>query len=510
MSVHLERQPTPQRFLTGRAASRSGGRCPARPARPGGPVLTSTGLAILLCGGFLTLLDFFIVNVALPTMSTTLHASGPMLALVVAGYGVAYALMLVIGGRLGDAKGRRRLFIIGVAGFTLSSFLCGVAPNIGALVALRIVQGISAAMSQPQVLATIHATLAGHRRSRAIGLYASMGGVAASVGQLFGGALVQANIGGLSWRPIFLVNVPVGIVVLALSRRFVPATKSPEPAGVDLLGTTLIGVALVALLVPLTEGHALGWPAWTWLLLALAPVAAATAIYVERRIERRGGAPLIAPSLVRLPSMWRGLALVVPFFAGFGAFMFVFALAVQDGLGYSPLRSGLALAPMTGAFLVGSLVAPRLVSRFGGRVLSVAMASESVVLVALAIQVIRQWPHIGTFSMSPELIVGGFAQAITVVTLFRSVLADVPHRLSGIGSGVLVTVQQAALALGVASLGSLYLSAAGHGPADAFGVIFVAEAALFGVVALGGWVLLGRRATVPAHADGGPQFAVEL
>ena len=189
----------------------------------------------MLCGGFLPLLDFFIVNVALPTMTTTLHASGPMLQLVVAGYGIAYALMLVVGGRLGDAIGRRRMFMIGVTGFTISSLLCGLAPSIGALVALRIIQGLSAAMSQPQVLATIHATLDGPRRARAMALYASMGGVGATVGQLFGGGLVQANLWGLSWRPIFLVNVPVGLAVLALSRRFLPATKSPSrPASTSL------------------------------------------------------------------------------------------------------------------------------------------------------------------------------------------------------------------------------------------------------------------------------------
>jgi MFS family permease len=455
--------------------------------------LRLTGLVILLCGGFLPLLDFFIVNVALPTMTSTLHASGPMLQLVVAGYGVAYALMLVVGGRLGDALGRRRMFVIGVAGFTLSSLLCGLAPSIGALVALRIIQGLSAAMSQPQVLATIHASLDGPRRARAIALYASMGGVGATVGQLFGGALVQANLWGLSWRPIFLVNVPVGLAVLALSRRFLPATRSPEPAGVDLAGTALLGVTLVALLVPLTEGRALGWPVWTWLLLALAPVAGAAAIATERRIERRGGAPLIAPSLVSLPSMRRGLTLAIPFFAGFGAFMFVFALAVQDGLRYSPLRSGLSLLPMMATFLLGTLIAPKLVARFGGRAIAVALAAEVVALVCLAIQVLVQWPHIGTFAMAPEFLVAGFAQAIAMVTLLRTVLADVPHHLSGIGSGILVTVQQAALALGVASLGSVYLSVATLSPARGFGLILIAMAVLFSAVAVGSWWLLSAK-----------------
>ncbi|HEY3907352.1 MAG TPA: MFS transporter [Streptosporangiaceae bacterium] len=480
---------------------------PRSPTPVAPQALRLTGLAILLCGGFLPLLDFFIVNVALPTMSTTLHASGPMLQLVVAGYGIAYALMLVVGGRLGDAIGRRRMFMIGVTGFTISSLLCGLAPSIGALVALRIIQGLSAAMSQPQVLATIHATLDGPRRARAMALYASMGGVGATVGQLFGGALVQANLWGLSWRPIFLVNVPVGLGVLALCRRFLPATKSPEPAGVDLAGTALLGVTLVALLVPLTEGRALGWPVWIWLLLALAPVAGAAAIAVERRIERRGGAPLIAPSLVSLPSMRRGLALAIPFFVAFGAFMFVFALAVQDGLHYSPLRSGISLAPMMVTFLIGTLVAPRLVARFGGRGIAVAMAAEVVALVSLAIQVLVQWPHIGTFAMAPEFLVAGFAQAIAMVTLLRTVLADVPHRLSGIGSGILVTVQQAALALGVASLGSVYLSVAGLHPARGFGLILIAMAVLFGAVAVGSLRLLSASGpSAPAESEA----AIEL
>src|SRR6266536_2996078 len=205
--------------------------------------LSPVGLLVLLCGGFLPILDFFIVNVALPTMDSTLHASAPMLELVVAGYGTAYALMLVIGGRLGDAIGRDRMFVAGIVGFTVSSLLCGIAPNAGVLIAARIAQGLSAAMSQPQVIATFQATLDGHRRARAIALYASMGGVAASLGQLLGGLIVNADIAGLSWRPIFLVNVPIGVAVLALTRRFVPATRSPKPASVDLPGTVLLGVA---------------------------------------------------------------------------------------------------------------------------------------------------------------------------------------------------------------------------------------------------------------------------
>ena len=448
--------------------------------------LSPIGLIVLLAGGFLPVLDFFIVNVALPTMDSTLHASAPMLELVVAGYGVAYALMLVVGGRLGDALGRHRLFVAGLVGFTISSLLCGIAPNIGVLIAARIAQGLSAAMSQPQVLATFHATLDGHKRGRAIGLYAAMGGLGASIGQLLGGVLVNADIAGLSWRPIFLVNVPVGAAVLLLTRRYVPATRSPHPASVDLPGTTLLGITIIALLIPLTEGRALHWPVWIWLLLLAAPVAAAATVLVERRTERAGHTPLIPPSLVGLRSMRRGLTMAVPFFMGFGAFMFVFALTVQDGLHDSALQSGVAITPMAVAFFAGSLAAPRLIARYGRYVVTTGVALQAVGLVWLIAVMRGDWPQVTALAMAPSLLVAGFGQALAVVGLFRIVLADVPQRLAGIGSGVLVTMQQGALALGVASLGSLFISlAASSGMRHAFTVVVSIQALIAVVVSVG-------------------------
>jgi MFS family permease len=420
--------------------------------------LTPIGLLVLLCGGFLPILDFFIVNVALPTMDSTLHASAPMLELVVAGYGTAYAVMLVIGGRLGDAIGRNRMFVAGVVGFTISSLLCGLAPSVDVLIAARIAQGLSAAMSQPQVLATFQSTLDGAKRARAIALYASMGGIAASLGQLLGGIIVQADIAGLSWRPIFLVNVPIGIAVLALTRRFVPATRSPHPASVDLPGTVLLGVAIVALLVPLTEGRVLHWPTWIWLLLVVSAVAAITMVIVERRTERAGRTPLVPPSLVRLRSMRRGLMLAIPFFLGFGAFMFVFVLTVQNGLGESALQSGVAITPMAVAFFAGSLLAPRLLARFGRLVVVAGLALQAIGLVWLIDVMHGEWPHVSTLALAPSLAIAGIGQAFALVGFFRIILADVPARLAGVGSGVLVTMQQGSLALGVASLGSLFVS----------------------------------------------------
>jgi MFS family permease len=443
--------------------------------------LSTVGLVVLLCGSFLPVLDFFIVNVALPTMDATLHASAATLELVVAAYGVAYALLLVVGGRLGDAIGRRRMFVLGLAGFTVSSLICGIAPNIEILIAARILQGLSAAMSQPQVLATFQATLEGPRRARAIGLYASTAGLAASIGQLLGGLLVQADIAGSSWRPIFLVNVPVGAVALLLTRRFVPGTKSPRPAGVDLPGTLLLGVTLVALLVPLTEGRALHWPVWTWVLLAIAPIAAGATVLVERRTERSGGAPLLPPSLLGLPSVRRGLLMALPFFVGFGAFMFVFAITVQTGLRESALHSGIVITPMAVAFFVGSLLAPRWITRYGRKVIVVGMLLQMAGLIGMIAVMTGQWPQVSGWALAGPLIVAGFGQSLGLVGLFRAVLGDVPSRLAGIGSGVLVTVQQASLALGVASLGSLFFSIAETSMRNAFAAVVGVQA----VIALG-------------------------
>ena len=450
------------------------------------PALSPIGLVVMLCGAFLPVLDFFIVNVALPTMDSTLHASSPMLELVVAGYGVAYALMLVVGGRLGDAIGRRRMFVAGLVGFTISSLLCGIAPNIGLLIAARIAQGLSAAMSQPQVLATFQATLDGHKRARAIGLYAATGGAAASIGQLVGGALVNADIAGLSWRPIFLVNVPVGAAVLLLTRRHVPATRSPHPASVDLPGTTLLAVTIISVLIPLTEGRALGWPSWIWLLLAVAPVAAAATVLVERRTERAGHTPLIPPSLVAVRSMRRGLSIAVPFFMGFGAFMFVFALTVQDGLHENAMQSGLAITPMAVAFFLGSVAAPRLIARYGRRVAAMGVALQAVGLIWMIMTLRDHWPHLSTLDLTPSMILAGIGQALAVVSFFRIVLADVPGRLAGVGSGVLVTMQQAALALGVASLGTLFVSLAdSSGMRHAFTVVVGIQVVIAVVISVG-------------------------
>ena len=461
--------------------------------------LSRLGLATILVGAFLSIADFFIVNVALPTITSDLHTSSATLELVVAGYGIPYALLLVLGGRLGDLYGRRRLFMLGMSSFTLFSLLCGIAPTDVTLVAFRVAQGASAAFMVPQVLATIQSSTTGQRRARALGLFGATAGVAAVVGQLAGGAIVAANFGGESWRPIFLVNVPIGLVGLVLAWRNVPSSHAENAARVDALGTGLLAVAVLALLLPLTEGRTLGWPAWSWILLALAAPAAATFYAVEGRLERSGRHPIVPPTLLRLRGMRRGLLITMPFFAGFGTFMFVSAHTLQSGAGFSALRSGLALVPHGVAFLGASLATARLTARFGSRVLSVGAVVQGVGLLGLAATFLAAWPNIDPLKLAPAMAVVGLGQGLVVSPLFGFVLGGVPAERAGVGSGIVSTTMQASLALGVASLGTLFLSLSATqslGYRDAFVVVLAVQAVIAAVVALAGWTL-----TQPARLE---------
>ena len=460
---------------------------PRATARAGG--LHPLGVLALLAGAFLPIMDFFITNVALPSIDASLHASASSLELVIAGYGVAYASLLVLGGRLGDRYGRHRIFLGSLATFVLASLGCGFAPSVSALIAARIVQGATAALLIPQVLATVHHTLAGERKSRALALYGATSGIAAVVGQLVGGLLVSADIAGTTWRPIFLVNVPIGLTVLLVAVRIVPNTRSPHPVGIDLPGTLLFASTLTALLVPLTEGHSLGWPWWTWLLIAIAALLGRATYIVEKRAEARGEVPLLPPSLLRLPSMSRGLVMVLIFSIGFGSFMFVFALTVQNGLHADALHGGLAILPMAVLFLLGSLVSAKVISRFGRGALTGGALVQLGGLASLVTVLVTTWPQVSLWAMAAPLALVGAGQSMLFAGLFRSVLSDVPTHLGGIGSGVLITLQQSGLALGVATLGTLYISLAPHGISRAFAIVECVQMGIVALLALGAAML---------------------
>ncbi|UIX34742.1 MFS transporter [Streptomyces sp. GQFP] len=442
----------------------------------GSPVLGGLGLFTVLLGAALPLIDFFIVNVALPTIGRDLAASESVLELVVAGYGVAYAVLLVLGGRLGDLFGRRRLFIGGMVAFGITSLACGLAPTAWTLVAARIAQGAASAAMLPQVLATIQSATAGPRRARAMGLYGATAGLSMVAGQILGGVLVAADIAGTGWRAVFLVNVPVVLLGLVLAARAVPETRSQHPEPVDVPGTFLLAVSLITLLAPLTEGRAAGWPLWTWLSLAAFPFAAAAFYAVERGADRKGRTPLVPPTLFALTSLRRGLVMIVPFSIGFSGFMFVIAVALQRGAELGPVQAGLALAPMAVTFFCVALAGPRLVSRYGTRVVTAGGLIQGVGVGLIAVAVWRSWPDLGLVELLPGAAVAGAGQALQLPVLFRIILSEIEPARAGVGSGVMITTQQSALALGVATLGTLFLSLSpGMGMGDALVTTLVVQ-----------------------------------
>ncbi|MFG1624808.1 MFS transporter [Kribbella sp. NPDC049227] len=432
----------------------------ARPravASPLGPVALTT----LLFGAFLPMLSFFIINVALPAIGSDLHATSGELQLVVGSYGIANATLLVVGGRLGDGFGRKRLFLIGLTGFTLLSLICAIAPTIGVLLAARVVQGAAAAAMTPQVLASITSLLTGEHRARAMAMFGVAGGAAAALGQILGGVLVEADVFGLGWRAVFLVNVPVGVLAVAAAIRLLPETKAEKAHRVDLVGAALLALALVLLLLPLTEGRPLGWPLWTWLCLAAVIPAVAVLGVHQHRSEQSGRAPLIPPTVLRLRAMRLGLLLASAFFTTFGGFMFVFALATQGEAHMSPLEGGLSLLPMAVGFLITSVYGPRLQQRYGAGLILRGWIIQAVGYAVLAAITLMAWPDVTPWTLAVPMLIAGFGSGLVMVPLIGVVVGQVPPAQAGLGSGILLTSQQTTLAFGAAIVGTAYLALAG-------------------------------------------------
>ncbi len=423
--------------------------------------LSEVALITLLFGAFLPMLSFFIINVGLPAIGSDLHANPGELQLVVGSYGIANATLLVVGGRLGDGFGRKRLFMIGLTGFTLLSLICAIAPTIGVLLAARVVQGAAAAAMTPQVLASISSLLTGQHRARAMAMFGVAGGAAAALGQILGGVLIEANPFDLGWRSVFLVNVPVGVAALIAAVIVLPETRAAKAQRVDLVGAGLLALTLVLLLLPLTEGRPLGWPLWTWLSLAATIPAVALLGLHQHRSEKAGQAPLIPPTVLRLRAMQIGLLLAVGFFTTFGGFMFVFALATQGEAGMSPLEGGLSLLPMAVGFLITSIYGPRLQQRYGAGAILRGWIIQSVGYAVLAVVALTVWPDVTAWTLAIPMLIAGFGSGLVMVPLIGVVVGQVPPAQAGLGSGILLTSQQTCLALGAATVGTAYLSMEG-------------------------------------------------
>jgi EmrB/QacA subfamily drug resistance transporter len=460
--------------------------------------------AVLLLAGFMDLLDGTIVFVALPRIAKDLGATFASLEWVVAAYTLAFALTLITGGRLGDIYGRKRVFLAGVAGFTVASLAAGLAPSAEALIVARAIQGLMAGLMVPQVLSIAQVIFPPKERFAAFALYGIVLSLAAVVGPLLGGFLTELDIAGLSWRPIFLINVPVGVIALAAAARVVPESRSPHALRLDLVGVGLVTAALLLIMYPLVEGQTLDWPTWTFAAMATSlPMFGLFALW-ERRKTRLDGSPLTEPALFRQRSFVAGLLLSLVLFSGLGSFFFVLVMWLQLGLGFSPITTALAGLAWPVAVMASGAAGAKLAGSVGRKLLNIGLSLMALGIagVIATINVVGQ--AIEPWQLAPALALGGVGMGLTMPSLFDSILAEVPPRHAGSASGVLNTVVQLGSAAGIAIIGVIFLGLVDPAapPAESFtraiGQTLWFQVAAFGAAALLAFVLPSR---IPERLD---------
>jgi EmrB/QacA subfamily drug resistance transporter len=415
-------------------------------------------LALILTGQFMAVLDASIVNVAIPTIRVDLQASGSDLQLIVAGYVIAYAVLLITGARIGMRFGFRAAFLIGLTLFTVASFACGIAPSSQILIVVRAIQGGGAALMVPQVFSLIQRNFNGSARAQALSLWAATLALGGLVGQVLGGVLVSANILGTGWRPVFLVNVPIGIVLLLASLRYLPIEVPGRPRPLDLAGLLSLAAAVLLLVVPLVLGHEQGWPAWTYASLIASVVAIIVFALIERRVERSGGAPLISERVLRAPGMPAALVAIVLAMAAYGGFLFTFTQHLQGGLHDSALQAGLTFVPLALGFALSSLNWRRLPTRFHQAVIPAGCLIAACGYLVTGFAVADGGT--GGLVLPVALFVGGFGQGMAASPILTVALSKVVPQDAPDASGVLTTVIQLGLVLGVATFGSIFLTQA--------------------------------------------------
>jgi EmrB/QacA subfamily drug resistance transporter len=443
---------------------------------------TWLGLAVVLTGAFVAMLDTFIVNVAVPSIRADLHASYADGELVIASYTLTYAIGQVTGGRLGDAYGRRRVFAAGLAGFTLASGLCALAPDPAVLIVGRLLQGAAAAALTPQVLAIIRVSFPqGRPRARAFAIMGVVTGMASVLGQVLGGLIVDADLWGLYWRPIFLINLPIGAVAVAAAPRVVPESRAGRAAAarLDRSGAALSTVGLFLLVFPLIEGQQDGWPAWSLAMLAASAVVLAAFITGQARKTARNRVPLLDTSLFTERAFFLGSAAVFAFSATMPPLYLAFTVLAQTGYGATPLTAALYFAPLALAFSAASIAASRL-TRSGTRPVLVAGALLNIAGAGLAIAVCLAASALVPAALVPALVITGAGEGLFLTPIFNTVLSGVADHHAGTASGTLSTMQRLGNAIGLAVIQIPFLvtyhdlRAAGTGQASAYTHAFAA------------------------------------
>jgi len=453
---------------------------------------------VLLAGGSLANFVFGSSTVALPMIARGTGATPDAAGLVIALFSVGFAAVLVLSGRLGDRFGRRRVFAAGLAALTLTSLAVALSPSLWVLLVMRTLQGVAAGVMLPQVLSTIQATTTGERRGRLSAGYVTALAVGATLGQLLGGALSSTTASGWRWA---LASTAVFAALALVGVRLVPDTRTTGAhGGIDAPGAALFATFVTALLVPTAMVRTVGWRWWVVALLVVAAVAVATFAWWERRLPTDHA--LAPPAILRQPVMLAGLGMTGLFFSGYGAFVSIFGLMTQDGLGMSPVGSGLAFLPFALGFLAASVLGPRLAGRVApALVMRAGALAQALCLVGVAVVMLTEWPHPQMWVLQPVLVLLGAAQGIMFPPIVGIVMAAVPREVVGLASGLLTTAQQLFTAVGVAAFGLLYASLSATSVGTAFAACVLVQMVLALLFAGGA----GRAAGVP-----GPAVAVAV
>jgi EmrB/QacA subfamily drug resistance transporter len=420
--------------------------------------------AVMKVAALMDLLDGTIVNVAIPSIGRDLHAAQSTLQWLVSAYLLGFAAGLIVSGHFGDRFGRRRLFLLGTAGFGLASLGCGIALSPGQLIAARAVQGVMAAVLLPQVLGSFRTMFHGRERGAAFGMYGAVAGFASAVGLLLGGLLTDADLFGWGWRSVFLVNVPVAVVTFAAGAVLVPSTRERSAGRPDVFGSLLLAAGLVAVVLPLVQGRSNGWPLWGWLCLAAGVAAVAGLGVHEARRRGAGTVPLLPVRAFRLPAFSVGVLVQLLFSLGMQGFFLVFAIWIQGGEGYTPMQAGLVTVAFSAGSFLTAPVADGLAVRFGRLVLGAGalLMAGGFGLVWTAVDAAPA-VHTGAWPLVPGLVLAGAGLGFLVVPLVNVVLSAVPGDLAGAASGIFSTAQQFGGALGAAVVGTVFFGRVSHG-----------------------------------------------
>jgi EmrB/QacA subfamily drug resistance transporter len=423
--------------------------------------------AVVIAADVMDLMDSTIVNVAGPSIRSALGGSASTLQWLSAGYTLAFAVFLITGARLGDMFGRRRLFLIGSAGFTLMSAACAAAPSSAVLIAFRVLQGAFGALMIPQGFGMLKEVFAEDEMGTVFGAFGPMIGLSALAAPILAGALVEANLWGIGWRLVFLINVPIGVAAFAGAVRVLPRTVAHPGIRLDIGGMMLVGLALTAIVYPLIQGRTAGWPTWTFIALGTGALLLGAFVAWERRHH---GDPLIEPGLLANRTYTSGILVALAFFGAFGGLLLCVSLFGQLGEGFSPIHAGLTLMAMVVGMLAGMGAGFALIGRLGRHLLHLGVAILAVGAVALALTVTGARTAT-TLDLAPALFLLGAGAGMSIGQLFDFILAGVSMDEVGSASGVLEAVQQLSSALGVAALGTIFFSAfAGHLPTHALAI----------------------------------------